>query len=416
MRKIYLEQNVIYPRMYPKEPNQVEVIIRVSENVIKGGRIKWIVPSYITDHLKSDSAKLLAGKNWGEKKFDELINKRTKKPNEQLEREQLAAGIKPTFKQWVENSWLNYLKPGITNSTKTTYGQMYKSHLAIELDNFPLDQISGKVIHELRVKLEKKKTRRKPVKLLDPATVNQALNALGSILESAKRAEVIRDIPIIDKIPRKDRSPELDSSMYYSDDQYHSILDAAYKIDPIYYVAMLLAGDAGLRRGESCALNWDNVDWKNNKLKICKSEKSDGSIEGTKSKRTRYVPMSDALREALLTIPKKDRVGYVLKNPSKIVGSLDYIGRVNMPMINTWMGQVTLAAEGVEHSQHYHKLRHTFGSKLGHSGATVQQVCELMGHASIETTMIYMHDPKSEEAINLLNANAYVPPKKLRLV
>jgi site-specific recombinase XerD len=39
----------------------------------------------------------------------------------------------------------------------------------------------------------------------------------------------------------------------------------------------------------------------------------------------------------------------------------------------------------------FHDLRHTFGTRLAASGADVVKIRELMGHASITTTMRYMH-------------------------
>ena len=39
----------------------------------------------------------------------------------------------------------------------------------------------------------------------------------------------------------------------------------------------------------------------------------------------------------------------------------------------------------------FHDLRHTFGTRLVTSGADVVKIRELMGHASITTTMRYMH-------------------------
>ena len=39
----------------------------------------------------------------------------------------------------------------------------------------------------------------------------------------------------------------------------------------------------------------------------------------------------------------------------------------------------------------FHDLRHTFGTRLGEAGASPYAVARLMGHASVETSMIYVH-------------------------
>ena len=39
----------------------------------------------------------------------------------------------------------------------------------------------------------------------------------------------------------------------------------------------------------------------------------------------------------------------------------------------------------------FHDLRHTFGTLMAASGADVLKIKHWMGHADIQTTMIYMH-------------------------
>ena len=40
----------------------------------------------------------------------------------------------------------------------------------------------------------------------------------------------------------------------------------------------------------------------------------------------------------------------------------------------------------------FHDLRHTFGTRLANAGVDVVKIKELMGHASIVTTMRYIHE------------------------
>jgi len=66
----------------------------------------------------------------------------------------------------------------------------------------------------------------------------------------------------------------------------------------------------------------------------------------------------------------------------------------------------TVRAAGVEDFT-FHDLRHTFGTRLAASGADVVKIRELMGHASITTTMRYMHasDSRKRDAIARMAAS-----------
>ncbi len=53
----------------------------------------------------------------------------------------------------------------------------------------------------------------------------------------------------------------------------------------------------------------------------------------------------------------------------------------------------------------FHDLRHTFGTRLADAGVDVVKIKELMGHASIATTMRYIHatDQGKRGAITVLS-------------
>lgn len=44
----------------------------------------------------------------------------------------------------------------------------------------------------------------------------------------------------------------------------------------------------------------------------------------------------------------------------------------------------------------FHFLRHTFASRLGDAGVNPYTIARLMGHASIVTSMIYVHTPPDD--------------------
>jgi site-specific recombinase XerD len=48
---------------------------------------------------------------------------------------------------------------------------------------------------------------------------------------------------------------------------------------------------------------------------------------------------------------------------------------------------------------HPHQFRHTFSHRLLEAGATIEELAEILGHVSIETTMIYLRAFRRERAL-----------------
>ena len=148
----------------------------------------------------------------------------------------------------------------------------------------------------------------------------------------------------------------------------------------------------GCRRGEIMGLQWEKVDFENNRVKIDKalvSSKSKGTYLGnTKTSDIRYLNLPAETmtllrqhkREQLrLQIANGDRwqhTGFVFTtddgshmNPDSITGWLhDFSRRHNLPHINP------------------HAFRHTVASVLLANGTDIVTVSKQLGHASVNTT------------------------------
>jgi integrase len=131
---------------------------------------------------------------------------------------------------------------------------------------------------------------------------------------------------------------------------------------------VILAVNTGLRRGEMWNLKWRDVDFPERMLTVHGS--------GAKSKQTRHVPLNAAAAEAL----KKHRGNVVTLPDVPVFGRAEFR--------KAWNG--VLAKAKLENFR-FHDLRHTFASKLVMNGVPLNTVRELLGHASIDMTLIYAH-------------------------
>jgi len=162
---------------------------------------------------------------------------------------------------------------------------------------------------------------------------------------------------------------------YLSEHEAIRLLD---KAPEPYYTAILIALHTGMRLGELMALNWSNVDFLKRQI-VVKQNFSAGVLGTTKSNRIRYIPMTEDLYQHLINLtPQTD---FVLKGPD----GTRFRPECSRTSLHEICVKANLRLIG------WHKLRHTFASRLAEKGVAVATIKELMGHSDIRTTMRYAH-------------------------
>ena len=168
---------------------------------------------------------------------------------------------------------------------------------------------------------------------------------------------------------------------------------------------VLLMARAGLRRGEMCGLRRADVHLLLDSrplgcaearahLHVIRRDNVNGAW--AKSRRQRVVPLDFLVVQALdgyeyerLAVPGAADSDFVLVNLSR--------GRVGAPVrpdaVNELMAACSRRA-GLPRAVRPHQLRHAFGSNLADAGGGLDEVAELLGHASMSSSQIYLHpDP-----------------------
>lgn len=140
---------------------------------------------------------------------------------------------------------------------------------------------------------------------------------------------------------------------------------------------------AGLRITEATELDWSDVDMEARRL----------TVREGKGGRDRVVPLHDRLLNELAEVDPRDRIGAV-------AGRAD--GR---PLAYKSMSHVFdrwLPPRGIRITSH--QLRHSFATQLLDNGADLRTIQILLGHASLDTTMVYLKvsDERAREAIDRL--------------
>jgi site-specific recombinase XerD len=122
--------------------------------------------------------------------------------------------------------------------------------------------------------------------------------------------------------------------------------------------AIILLLGSGMRIGELAALRWEDV-------------RGDTLLLHGKGKRQRVVAPGSAAMRALMTLPRRT----------------DYVFPFTYAHIEYELRKL---AQRSHISCHPHTLRHTFAHRYLNAGGAIQDLAEIMGHDSIQTTWGYV--------------------------
>lgn len=269
----------------------------------------------------------------------------------------------------------NRKKPSTIDAAES----IYRLHLAPELGAKAIDRITTADVAALKGMLA----------ALSPKTVNNILTVLSRALRCAVEWGTIAAMPCRVGFFK----PTETVMQWYERDDYRRLVEATAKRAVL--VLVLLAGDAGLRRGEIRALKWSDVDMIRGVLHIRRGMWR--ALEATpKGNRGRTVPMTPALQVALATHRHAgDRVLYS-----------DTGRELSNRTVRNWLAGAQRRAS-LEANGGIHILRHTFCSHLAAAGVTANAIKELAGHADLKTTQRYMHLSPANRSTAMATLSAY---------
>jgi len=179
-------------------------------------------------------------------------------------------------------------------------------------------------------------------------------------------------------LTREEQQPEL---VVLTDAQGLALTHICRRVEPKFLPVLLLGLHAGLRRGEVFGLRCGDVDMIKGRIKVSRSY--DGP---TKNGRTRFVPMSKELVDAMtmgrnVAFRAPEERIFEIHDPNPILRRLCRF--IEAPEIR------------------FHDLRHTFATTALERGISPKQVQLWLGHSNVTTTLgIYWNVTQDEVDIN----------------
>ena len=293
-----------------------------------------------------------------------------------------------TFGSYADKWLKDYARVECKTSTAEGYEGVIEQYLRPRFGNRPLDQIKRDDIKAMINALIEKELSRN--------TVRNALCVIRGIFNEAIEAGIVEVNPAarLGRFTRTAKTTEV-KGISLTPSEAEQFLQAARDICPEYHPLFLMALRAGLRRGELVAVQWGDIQFGKdeqdaNRYIVVQHNYVRREHTTTKSKKSRRVDMSRELRRALIELRDKRLLESFLKGRTDISDELVFLspdGAILDPdnLYHRYF-QPVLTKAGLRKIR-LHDLRHTFGSLLIQSGASIVYVKEQMGHSSIQVTV-----------------------------
>ena len=259
-----------------------------------------------------------------------------------------------------------YLPWAKANKRSSSDDEYHAKVFCRHFGNKSLSEIDHQMIEEFKIKRMQSITRYGRTR--KPASVNRELAILSGIFRMAVDYDEIPQNPCrkVQLLPENNQR-----TRHLSFEEEHRLFAEMTGEREYLQALVTVAIYAGPRRGELLKLRWANVDFDLNTI----------TFKETKTNKDRSVPMEPIVRAALRELREKARdTDCVFVNPDTGTRYTDVKKSFS----------AACREAGITDFR-FHDLRHTFGTRLADAGVDVVKIKELMGHASIVTTMRYIH-------------------------
>jgi integrase len=283
--------------------------------------------------------------------------------------------------------WLRYVEHDRRRAASTVAdyrGVAYYSLLPEFGDDTPLEAITVDRVDEWRARLQREGR-------LSNRTITKQLVMLGGIFKRAQRVWGLPANPAMGvERPPVRRTGDFD---VLSPIEVEMLAAAAETEQEA--ALFTTAAFSGLRMGELRALRWVDVEFEKRLIHVKRSF-TRAELGDTKSHKVRSVPMIDQVAKVLADLSMRE----LFTEPEDLVfpnsvGNFFDDAKLRRRYLKA------LERAGLKRIR-FHDLRHTFGT-LAVQAFPLSDVKAYMGHADIQTTMIYVHHVPQHDAADKLS-------------
>lgn len=300
----------------------------------------------------------------------------------------------PTIRQYAENVYLPYIEQYRRENTYATYKWAFEKYLLPEIGGLKLKDARKQDISKCFTAIKRKKD-------LSDSAMSLIRCAIQSMYEYAIENDILEVNPVSKvKLEKTRNKAQKDHVEFFTEKELSHIRELA-KEEPIRTEALFnLLADTGLRVGEACGLQWDDIDLEEHSVTVRRTacQGSHGAyINPPKNGKERTVPtLSDQTIALLKELHAEQKKEYMLLGQPDdwnmvyvftSTGSVEPLSPVGAKSICYRFGK----RHGIERI-HMHMFRHSFATHLISSGVDPVTVSKLLGHSNVSITLnTYSH-------------------------
>lgn len=305
---------------------------------------------------------------------------------------------KITLSSFVNTDWLDiYAKNNLNPSTLATYQFQLKNHILPVFGKNKLQDINKSAINRFLNDLSNKS--------LKPASIDYIRRVFMNVMKAALDSGYIKINPVKGTIKPKITKKKLE---VYTPDEIQIIFNHLDEEPKHWQYFIKLALATGMRKGELLALQWKDIDFKENTIHIqysLQNTKEHGyKIKEPKTESSKRIIKVDPyiLKEIKNQLESNRFKSWTNEGETyNLVFNID--GKPLYPSSprkwwDRFLKRISMRSLTI------HDLRHTHATFLIENGVHPKVIADRLGHASITTTMnLYGHQIQKadEEAANL---------------